>query len=158
MMGPTKVKKKGPVPGNMTRREYNARIIKPGLEDTGVEYHRELLPIRFTERAKRLLNYTPRKRNYQARKRRVWGHNDPLVWSGESRGIARLRDVRATGKSVKIKIHAKTLNFRHPSSEISMSDEVTRIAPSEMQQLTRFYAARTQFYLDHFDKTTETKV
>ncbi len=154
----TKIKKKGAVPGNLPRREYNREIQQPALESVGIEFHRKFMHIRFTERAKRLLRYTPRKRSYQAAKRRSKGHNDPLVWTGESRGIARLRDVRATSKRTRVKVHAKKLNFRHPNSQINMADEVTRVADSEFRYLTEHMAKEVEANLGKYRKQTTTKV
>jgi hypothetical protein len=153
------IKWQGAVPGAMSKREFNNEILKPSYQDLGEWFHQNRLPLRFTNQAKSLLNLAPRKgeqpglpykmfkRSYTGRKQRYKGHRKPFVWSGETeRDATRIRDVRATSGGVKIVLHARKLNYRHPKSAIRMNEEIRRIAESEypllQQQLNKAVQSR----------------
>lgn len=138
MMGAILVKYQGAVPSNMPRREFNNEILKPSWEATGKYFHSRMLPERFTEKGARLLNYPPRSRAYNERKRKKFGHTRPLVFTGEAEALAKIQDVRATSKGVRIINHARKLqNLINLKRRARMADEVRRIAPSERDELVR---------------------
>lgn len=76
------------------------------------------------------------KRSYTARKIRRWGADLPLVFSGQTRTLARWPDIRVTRDKARV-VLPRGLNRRHPESTINMRDEVTRIIPSERRTLVR---------------------
>ena len=155
------IKYSGPVPGALTKQEFRNGILKPAWKQVGEMFHREMLPIRFTEQAKALLGYAHRKgeepgtstkrffRSYTGRKLKKFGHRKPLVWSGESRRDAtRIADVRATSNGVKVVLHARKLNYRNRYSSIYMNEEVRRIATSEYPKLQRELERAVQANID----------
>ena len=148
MIGHIKVRERGATPGILAK-EWRA-VSKVAWRETGVVFHRDYLPKRFTHEGARLLNYTRRKgelmkgskrywRTYTGRKERRFGHTLPMVYTGESRQLARVRDVRSTSNGVKVVLNARKLNFRHPKSQVRMNIEIRRVAPVEAEQIARHH-------------------
>jgi len=165
MMGAVLIRSTGAVPGSMKKSDWNREILKPSYEELGKEFHKNYLPLRFTRRGAKLLNYMPRKgeesglsrkeffKSYTGRKVRSKGHKDPLRWSDESMNLARIRDIRATGKGVKVVIHARGLNRRNANSRIVMSDEVRRVAKEEERPLVATLDNAIQSNIDGYNDT-----
>lgn len=148
MIGHIKVRERGATPGILAK-EWRA-IAKTAWRETGIVFHQSFLPKRFTHEGARLLGYTRRKgellkgtkrywRTYTGRKEKKFGHTLPLVYSGESRQLARIRDVRATSNGAKVVLNARKLNFKHPKSTIRMNEEIRRVAPVEAEKLSVFH-------------------
>ncbi len=139
-----KVKYTGAVPS--VARKALTKIKRQSWRQTGEHWHGRYRPKHFRRSAIREYGYTPRtgepgssnpKGGYMRRKRREKGHGLPLVWSGTSRRLTRLRDVRATTKGARVVMNAPTLNRRHPKSRINMREEMTRISVRERNELTK---------------------
>ncbi len=139
-----KVKYTGAVPS--VARQALGRIKRESWRQTGEHWHGRYRPKHFRRSGAREYGYAPRtgepgssnpKGGYMRRKRREKGHSLPLVWSGTSRQLTRLRDVRATSKGARVVMNAPGLNRRHPKSRINMRDEMTRISVRERTQLTK---------------------
>ena len=168
MIGHVKVRERGPTPRGMAK-ELNA-IKKKLWNETGVFFHRTMLPLRFTKAGGRKLKYAKRKgegipkgspryaRSYTGRKERTQGHTDPLVYSGESKQLARIRDVRSTSKGAKVVLQARKLNFKHPKSRIRMNVEVRRVATDESETLAEYFDARLDERLARIQTQTTTTV
>lgn len=164
------VKYQGPVPGITLKRATFNRLLKAAWGHTGLHWHQNMLPGHFTAMGARKYDYTPRKgqrsgmsqkefwRSYTGQKKRKMGHADPLVWSGRSRDEAMRPDIRPTSRGVRVVLHAPALNFRHPNSEIDMRDEVTRITPEEVVELTREFDRFIESELRAFRGTVTRKL
>lgn len=121
----------------------------------GVLWHTRFMPQHFTARGAMKYGYGPRSTKYMLRKmtgykvagRTVAGHRDPLVWSGASKRLAAIQDVRATSKGGTVVIHATGLNRRNPDSIspktmrqelLTVTDqELAIIAKNSTQDLTK---------------------
>lgn len=109
----------------------------------GVFWHRDLRPKHFTKAGAREYKYKPRKgdpgnigrfgfeRSYQGRKLDTKKHTKPLVYSGDSEALSRVRDVRSTSKGNKIVMRTNRLNLKNPHSEIDMRPEMEIISERE---------------------------
>ena len=75
------------------------------------------------------------KQSYQGRKLLLVGHTRPLVFSGESEALTRIRNVRSTSGGSQVVMRANKLNLKNPHSEIDMREEATRISNREVPQL-----------------------
>lgn len=105
--------------------------------------------LHFAGDARRRYGYLPRKgedlphgskafrRSYTGQKLRRFGHVLPLVFSGQSRTLARLARVTATSDRARVILPVPGLNRRNPISQIDMRDEATRITEEERSVLTR---------------------
>lgn len=122
-------------------------------------WHTEFRPIHFTKRAASRYRYTPRagqraprgskayKRSYTARKQREKGHTLPLVYTGQSRTLSRLLDIRATSRRGRVVSHARGLNRRPRDrrgrlSPIRMAKELTRLIPTEKRAMIEAFGKR----------------
>lgn len=102
----------------------------------GAYWHRYFRPKHFTQAGAVEYGYQLRKVKYTHRKLRKFGHANPLVFTGESRELARMKDIRATSKGVKIVMPAvRKLNFRPKSGTIHMADELRTISAREVRTL-----------------------
>lgn len=135
------IKHKGAVPGTARFKQELNRIKKIAWTQLGVFWHKELRGKHFTQAGAREYGYGRRSRKYTARKEKAKGHTDPLVYSGLSRQLSRLRDVRALtkGRGVRVHVRVPALNFRSPKSDIRMADEMTTISERESVQLVRLF-------------------
>lgn len=117
------------------------------LLEVGKTWQRDMVPEHFKVSGARLYGYTPRsgeqypygsrefRRSYTGRKKRMFGHTNPLVWSGRSRTLAQHGQIRATAKLCTVKVPAPALNFRNPRSKIDMRTEVLKVVESELKTL-----------------------
>lgn len=127
----------GPVP-QVTKREQN-NVTREAYHTMGVHFHKENIPVRFTERAFYLLQYAPRSKKYEKKKIKQKGHRNPLVWSGESKQLAKQQNVKATATKkraqVDITLASRGLNRKNKRSKILMANEVRRVSPREVPKL-----------------------
>ena len=137
----------GPTPRGM-KRELNA-IKKIAFEQLGIWWHTTMRPKHFTHQGAKEYGYSPRKgergskgggrfrSSYTGRKLRKFGHTLPLVYTGESRALTRIRNVRATSTGVRVIMRAPTLNRQNRNSQVNMREELTRVSIREHNELDR---------------------
>ena len=129
------VRYEGAVPGVTLRRALMNKVKQKGYNAAGIEWHQKFMPEHFTESGGRKYGYKPRSKSYRARKLRVKHHRRPLVWSGLSQALMRIRDVRAKTNGVKIYSHASGLNRRRSSRAPDMLLEMGTVTEGERQRL-----------------------
>jgi hypothetical protein len=112
------------------KRDWN-RVLAAGLKGMGESWHLRYLARHFEPSAVRRYGYAPRSAGYRKRKRRIKGHDRPLVWSGRSERLASMRRVRATSKGVSVIVYAPQLNRR------KLAKEVTTVIVQEIGVLNR---------------------
>lgn len=142
-----KIKYQGAVP-RLAQRELR-RLLRDSFEDAGVFWHRMFRRKHFTKAGAREYGYTPRKgeqagrgskafrRSHTGRKLRQFGHTLPLVFTGQSRQLTRIRDIRATSKGVRIVMRAPGLNRRPRGGRINLREEMTRVSIRERDALVK---------------------
>lgn len=136
-----KIKKTGPTAG-LTRKEL-ANAARETYRAMGVLWHDQMRPRHFTHEGARIYNYVAREagenqsfgRSYTGQKLRKYGHTKPLVKTGVSEKLAKIRDVRPTSKGARVVLHARGLNRKNPKSLIDMRAEVTTVLPREGETL-----------------------
>lgn len=138
-----KVRKTGPTAG-LTRRELSAAA-KAVYAAMGVFWHANFRKKHFTRAGAREYGYAEREtwspgrrsfeRSYTGRKLARYGHTLPLVKSGESMRLTRIRDVRSTSKGGRVVLHARTFNRRNKFSQIDMRAEMTAVSAAEESQM-----------------------
>ncbi len=163
------VKYSGGVPGAI-KRHLN-EIKRDSFTYAGEEWHDQSAPQHFTNAGAQLYGYAKRQgeqagtsggkfwNSYTGRKKKKFGHTRPLVWSGQSETLARIRDVRATSTSkktnCKIMCHAKALNFPAPGGGGSMlQEEYGVVIAAERQKMGSTIDRRMDRY---FGGITDTK-
>jgi hypothetical protein len=158
MLTGIKVLSHGVVPKNL--KAFHREASHRTWEAIGKYFHENMRDKRFSREHAREAGYKPRKgetappnskehrQSYYYRKlkrHQAIGYDRPgapLVFSGETRELVRTAnlDVARSGLGVKIKYPgARKLNFKHPKSEIVMSDEFTRITDREAKELSRLF-------------------
>lgn len=110
-------------------------------------WHRKFRPKHFTIRGAREYSYQPRggsrglrepePGSYTARKKIAFGHTRPLEWSGESKALTRIRNIRFSSTRARVVMRAPTLNFKSGRRRETMRDELTRISRREKRSLIR---------------------
>lgn len=130
------VTESGPVPRKI-RKQHN-RISKQTWRDAAKLHHKEHIPKRFTEEGARELGFRKRTSKYEARKQKVYGHNDPNVWSGKSRRDAKSYRPSGTSKYVRMRYNAPTLNFGSGNKELRSASK------TEADTIAEFWALRYQ--------------
>lgn len=138
----------------ITKRDFQG-IHRVSYRATGHHWHVRYADKHFTRQGAQEYGYEPRKgepgnpdpfgfkSSYTGRKFREKGHTNPLEFSGLSRQLARIRDVRATAKGGRIVIHARGLNRKNPHSNINMREEMTEISSNEERAMLDVFR-RTQ--------------
>lgn len=162
------IKYSGVLSKNLSKRTLNAHVLKPAYHDIGVYWHTHYRKKHFTHAGASEYGYTPRKGDrgsgrrfkgsYTAKKIRKWGHSKPLIWTGESERLTRIRDVRATSKGCRVVLKANKLNFRSRHTEIRMREEMTRISRREARELTKILGEQVQWHLANQFPPTTTRV
>jgi len=149
MIGEIKITERGATPG-ILKRELN-KLMKKAFEAAGIHWHQEIRPKHFTSAGAGEYGYAARKgergnvgthgfaRTYTGRKLKAYGHTQPLVLTGESQGMTRMRDVRATSKKVRIVLRAPKLNFRNPDSQANPRAELTAVSQRDAAAMVRCY-------------------
>lgn len=168
------VKFTGPVPGwvNLRQREFN-QLVRETWYEVGRYWHTQLLPKHFTVEGGKEYDYAPRKgeglsgkaywKSYLGRKRKKWGHQMPLVWSGDlqerSRTARMTAEVTGTkGSQLKITLtRAQKANWKNPHSDprLEMPDEMTRISAAERNLLVEMFDEILQGKLDDLEYARE---
>lgn len=138
---------------NVPRKRDLPKALKFSWARAGALWHKRFLPQHFTPRGATKYGYGPRAKGYMRRKmagykvdgRRIAGHRNPLVWSGKSKELASIRDIRATGARgghARVVIHARGLNRRNPKtvSPQTMREELLTITGDELQIIVRQFS------------------
>ncbi|MEO1527994.1 MAG: hypothetical protein AAFX06_21390 [Planctomycetota bacterium] len=124
--------------GTIPRRMKSAhnKAVKAGLFDTVEYFHFQLRDRRFTKAHASAAGYWIRKPGYMKQKRRRWGHDRPLEFSGETRDrVGRQYRLTSTSKRGRATYPGgRGFNRRHPSSPIDMREEFERTLPEEEMQ------------------------
>ena len=127
------------------KRVFN-NAVATSLAEAAAEWHRSYLPKHFTRAGAQEYGYKARKgekmspgqrgytRSYAYRKLKAFGHQDPLVFTGETKQLSRMRKIVYTSKQAKVVLPRK-LNWKHPKSQISMRDEITAVSQPELDAL-----------------------
>lgn len=175
-----KITYQGATPGAM--RRHLVRLKKEAYAPAGHYWHDKFRPEHFTVSGARKYHYTPRKgqpgsgvswwvrgsrgrrwRSYMNRKQKEKGHQRPLVWSGLSEQLTRMKRVEVTGSSKKTRLrvimHAPGLNRRPKSSQVNMYAELAQsFTPEEEQKLTEIVAVELERAMRRIRDTGVTRI
>jgi len=137
------------------------------MKAVGDRWIADMLPRHFLQSATARYSYANRDPVYRRRKRlgaEIAGvasikEDKPLVWSGRSRERAKAARTEAKAPSATqaicdVIINAPALNFRYKDSNINMREEVTRVLPSEAEQLAALFVRIFDRELDRLGRTT----
>ncbi len=116
-----------------------AGLLSLSLKEAIAFWHKQFLPMHFTEAASQRYHYADRTRKYEERKARVKGHSRPLVWSGDAerqvrRAIALTST--ATRASAKGRLYGPRHLFIRNPIEVDKTDEITQRIDAEEHAMT----------------------
>ena len=137
----------GATPG-ILKKHFNA-LTKKCWEAMGNYWHAHLREKHFTHAGATEYGYDKRqgergspgdkgfRRSYTGRKLRRFGHTYPLVWSGASRTLTRIRNVKSTKDGCRVVMNVPTLNFRKGKlgRGKTMREEMTTVSQRERELL-----------------------
>jgi hypothetical protein len=137
----------GATPG-ILKKHWNA-LVKHCWEAMGNHWHAHLREKHFTHSGATEYGYDKRqgergnpgdkgfRSSYTGRKLRKFGHSLPLVWSGASRTLSRIRNVRTTKDGARVVMNMPTLNFRKGKlgKGRTMREEMTTVSARERVEL-----------------------
>lgn len=149
-----KVKYTGAIPGvTMTQRDWNA-IQRPVWRSVGRYWHAQFRPKHFTRAGAAEYGYQPRTAAHQRRKAKAKHHQQPLVFTGESRRrtrAARIVPFATAGRvGVRVRMSAPNLSYRRHASSPDMREELTTISNAEGAVLARLHRRGTEAALRRF--------
>jgi hypothetical protein len=78
----------------------------------GEYWHDQIRPKHFKMSAFGEYKYAKRTEKYEKRKRRKYHHNLPLVFTGKSRDLSRMKRIVATPRGVLVHMNIPALNFK----------------------------------------------
>lgn len=140
------------------------------MQAVGDRWISKMLPMHFLQSATAKYGYAPRDPIYRRRKRlgaTIAGvssirEDKPLVWSGRSRELAKQARTEAkapssTRATVDVIINAPALNFRYKGSQVNLREEVTRVLPSEVEQLSALFVRVFEQEIERVGRRTTTR-
>ena len=120
------------------------KIMREELGEEGRRWWRSTLPGHFTPSGAIKYDYQPRSVAYLIKKKRVKGHQDPIVWSGETKSMV-TRMVRITSKSTPFGSEAtialmgpkQLFAYRKDYKQPDKADELTTVTSEEQNEMSR---------------------
>jgi hypothetical protein len=119
------------------KRAFNASV-KEALQEAVKDWYKNILPGHFTESGRRKYRYRARSRKYRARKRKRFGHDTPLVFTGDLKRQA-MRRVRPSGtkKSARGSMVVPRYAYTMHHGVSRPADEMVEITKKESLQLAK---------------------
>lgn len=146
-----KITESGPTPG-IAKRELPG-IYKKAWKYIGEFWHRKFRGKHFTKEGAREYRYAPYSKGYEARKLREKGHTRPLVWSGLSEALTKVRDVRSTSKYGRVVLHAPQFNRL-----ARMGRDMTTVSSRETRALKRAFVRKVEREMNAIRKKKITRI
>lgn len=157
------VRDRGATPRGMKRVFNNAQ--KAAWADVAWRFHEQYRDKRFTPEHAIEAGYSKRKgeliprnsaafrKSYTGRKLRMFGHTNPLQFSGTTRRAVKWASVSSTSKGGKAAYAgARVFNFLPPRSKIRMGEEFRRITQREAIELGKYFDERLDAHLKEADR------
>lgn len=135
------------IPGVLKRELPRAQ--KAAFFHIGVLWHKLFRPKHFTQKGGREYGYAKRagerfprgskqfRSSYTGQKLRRFGHTRPNEFTGVTRALSKIRNVKATSKGVKIRLRTPALNFHKFKDGSSPADEMRVVSARELRFLLK---------------------
>ncbi len=118
----------------MKKSELNA-VLKAGFTNQGEYWHRNYRKKHFSNLAYGEYGYQRRTAGYNKRKQKYFGHNLPLVFTGQSRDLSQSKNVRSTKKECVVTMPVRAFNFKRTPSSPDLQKEFRTVSASEQKIL-----------------------
>ena len=123
-------------PGEDAQQVHNG--LRDGMKSAVRLWQRDIAGRHFRDGASEKYGYQPRGRKYLNRKKRVWGHRRPLVYSGLTEKWVRyrvatpkVRKIGEGGLSARLPVKVPRYFFQYRGSGPNKFDELVRTLPEE---------------------------
>ncbi len=143
--------------GDAMRQEW-PQIKADAMSEMGEKWHSEYLPLHFSPFAATKYGYQDRSYSYRQRKRRVHGHDTPLVYSGTLKhDVMAWAEVRTSADETSVIMRSNVLNLvGRRQSDPSYPDikaELTAVAPEEPDRFAQWVDQRATQKLQDLEQT-----
>ena len=131
--------------GDGVTRKGFAEVTKQSLYEAANYWREKFLPKHFEESAYARYGIPARTKKYIRRKRRRFGHNQPLVWLGRSKAMIlndrgeplTRRKAGVLGVELRIAAPKHFFQYRKTGKIVNKAEEVTRITQGEVEVLAQ---------------------
>ncbi len=146
----------GHVSGGATRAINDC--LKASYQHIAEYWHREFRPKHFTRGAFQRYPgvYKARTKKYRRHKLKTKGHSLPMVYSGETRTLSRIRNIKATATGVKIILRMPILNTSRKGGKVNMREEMTAVNARERATLIKLFVRQMALKINSI-RATRTK-
>ncbi len=139
-----------------TLKKHLRPEVKIVLQEIVSEWHDKTLPDHFAETGRRRYRYRSRSRKYRDKKRKLKGHQNPLVFSGDLRRQAlRRAQISGTSRSAKAAMHVPWYATRRFSSYDTYADEITAVTLTESRTMAKGMRKRLTDRLNKINKKSK---
>jgi len=133
------------VPEEYLDRRAIRQELRKQFKNIGETWHEKHRRRHFSHFGARLYGYEPRRRSYNFRKRKRFGHTLPLVFTGVSRKLSQTKRIRVSNSgtperpqlSVHITMPIRVFNFKPRGSNVNMRQEFSTISRDELDLYER---------------------
>lgn len=126
-------------PAGISRTTKNT-MIRSAFVAVAAWWHKVIRPTKFTREGAAKYHYERRTKAYRALKRRRFGHDNPLEFSGVSRTSTRIRDIRPSSKKVRVVMKARAFNLRPKGHKKKLSEEFLAVTKGDAKQIAKRFA------------------
>lgn len=154
----------------ITERGFTAKLAKRKLNDinrnavyeTGEYWHEHFRLKHFTKEGAAEYHYAPRARGYMIYKAKKWGHQNPLVFSGDTRTQSNVQTIHAVASAgnatARVVLHCPTLNLIPKGGHINLRDEMTRVSVAEADKLGQVVGQSLSRQFNALNEPSTTKI
>ena len=137
---------------NIPNKRMARKAMKTAWHKIAGFWHRNYRPLHFLQSASRRYGYRRRTDKYNRAKLREHGHTIPLVWSGTTKALAAVRDIRSTSQSGKARIYGRALNLRPRGWPHKLGDEVKLTTVRERRVLAKVFVRHFERRMNELQK------
>ena len=130
---------------------------KAALAAIGELWHDRILPGHFTEKAKAKYKYRKRGKVHTDRKRRLYGHEKPLVFSGEmQRDVTRMARITSTARGARVAMSGPRYLYAY-RKDYNQPDKAAEIIAVTAQEANHLAEEMDRLMTERLNKNAETR-
>lgn len=137
---------------NIPNKRMGRQAMTVAWHATAGHWHRNMLLGHFENTAYQRYGARRRTSKYNRAKLREHGHTKPLVFSGLTRRLAMVRDIRSTSNWGKAILHTNALNFRPEGWPNTMREELDRTTVRERRRLGKEFVRHFERRMNELQK------
>ena len=138
-------------PPTVRKSDYN-KMARETMRTLGNQWHKRFRAPHFTLGAYTRYGYLRRKPTYDRIKKKAVGHVKPLVLSGTSEALSRVKTVRATKNSSTVRMPIRQFNRVSRHSKIDKVKEFQTVAITEKRRLEKHSGVQIEQKLNRYKR------